>query len=254
MYHLGKSLYLWATSKEGKALYPYQPPSLSLNDANLNPQNPEYSILLLGLDNAGKTTLLSSIKSLYSSAPAPQKATVPTVGQNVSTIDLPDMYLKIWDVGGQTALRKMWTSYYPVCHAIVFVVDGCDVGDDDYVPFTPQTLTTAGPQHLPQEDPTEVGRLEECRRTLEEVLSHPSTASVPLLVLANKQDREDCVETVRIKEGLVRKVFEGERGGGVRDSRVLPISALKGTGVREAVEWLRTRVKWNREGREPVMR
>ena len=73
-------------------------------------------------------------------------------------------------------------------------------------------------------------------------------------MLANKQDREDCVETVRIKEGLVRRVFETEAGGGVRDSRVLPISALRGDGVREAVEWVRTRVRWNREGRPPGMR
>lgn len=215
MYHLAKSVYFWATSKE------------------------EYSILLLGLDNAGKTTLLSTIKSLYNDHPAPAKPTVPTVGQNVATVSLDDMYLKIWDVGGQHALRSMWTSYYSVCHAIVFVVDGCDIGDD-----RGGGGEGAGP----------VGRLEECRRTLESVLSHPSTASIPLLVLANKQDREDCVETVRIKEGLVRRVFEGERGGGVRDSRVLPVSALKGEGVREAVEWVRSRVRWNKEGRGPVMR
>jgi ADP-ribosylation factor related protein 1 len=59
---------------------------------------------------------------------------------------------------------------------------------------------------------------------------------------------------VRIKEGLVKKVFEGEKGGSIRDSRVLPVSALEGTGVREAVEWVRSRVKWNKEGRPPVMR
>ena len=75
-----------------------------------------------------------------------------------------------------------------------------------------------------------------------------------MLVLANKQDREDCLEVVKIKEGLVRKVFEGENGGGVRDSRVLPVSALNGVGVKEAVEWLVSRVKWNREARPPVMR
>ena len=98
------------------------------------------------------------------------------------------------------------------------------------------------------------GRLEECRLVLESVLASSDAHGVPVLVLANKQDREDCVETVRIKEGLVRPVFEGERGGGVRDSRVLPCSALTGTGVREAVEWVRSRVKWNREGRPPVMR
>lgn len=89
---------------------------------------------------------------------------------------------------------------------------------------------------------------------LEDVLQHSETEGVPLLVLANKQDREDCVEVVRIKEGLVKKVFEGEKGSSIRDSRVLPVSALHGTGVREAVEWMRSRVKWNKEGRPPVMR
>lgn len=152
----------------------------------------------------------------------------------------------------------MWTSYYSVCHAIVFVVDGCDIGDDASS-SAPSSLDRLQKTHVSgstgeEEEGQIVGRLEECRRTLESVLSHPSTASIPLLVLANKQDREDCVETVRIKEGLVRRVFEGERGGGVRDSRVLPVSALKGEGVREAVEWVRSRVRWNKEGRGPVMR
>jgi len=62
------------------------------------------------------------------------------------------------------------------------------------------------------------------------------------------------VETVRIKEGLVRRVFEGDKGGGMRDSRVLPVSALTGTGVKEAVEWICSRVRWNKEQRPPVMR
>ena len=75
-----------------------------------------------------------------------------------------------------------------------------------------------------------------------------------MLVLANKQDREDALEVVRIKEGFVRPVFEGEKGSLVRDSRVLPISALKGTGVNEAVGWIRSRVLWNKNGRPPIMR
>ncbi|KAH0541852.1 hypothetical protein GP486_008686 [Trichoglossum hirsutum] len=202
----------------------------------------EYSILLLGLDNAGKTTLLEQIKSIYlPSAAMPSGKTVPTVGQNVSTITLPDMYLKIWDVGGQHSLRRLWQSYYSSCHAIVFVIDSTDVGDADI-------------EKLSRGEASDGGRLDECRLVLEDVIQHSETEGVPLLVLANKQDREDCVEVVRVKEGLVRKVFEGEKGGGVRDSRVLPLSALTGTGVREAVEWLRSRVKWNKETRPPVMR
>ena len=61
---------------------------------------------------------------------------------------------------------------------------------------------------------------------LEAGLQSADTSGVSVLVLANKQDREDCVKTVRIKEGLVRRVFEGERGG-VRDNRVLPISVIE---------------------------
>ncbi|RAH79800.1 P-loop containing nucleoside triphosphate hydrolase protein [Aspergillus japonicus CBS 114.51] len=283
MYHLAKSLYMYATSKE------------------------EYSVLLLGLDNAGKTTLLSQIKALYqppradgslptSLLPASIGKTVPTVGQNVATISLPDMYLKIWDVGGQISMRNLWQSYYTSCHAIIFVVDSADVGQDPDITRLPQRRRASGgvaadadktaaadaEQQDEDEDededgadlgatsPTQItftaenvginapgsdfGRLDECRRVLESVLKHADVAGVPILVLANKQDREDSVEVVRIKEGFVRKVFEGESGAGVRDSRVLPVSALMGSGVQEAVEWVQSRVKWNKEGRPPVMR
>lgn len=117
---------------------------------------------------------------------------------------------------------------------------------------TPSTTMAQQSQQLQQ--PYHVGRLDECRLVLEDVLQHSDAEGVPLLVLANKQDREDCIEVVRIKEGLVRKVFEGDKGAALRDSRVLPVSALTGTGVREAVEWLCSRVKWNKEARPPVMR
>ncbi|KAK2750052.1 ADP-ribosylation factor protein 3 [Onygenales sp. PD_40] len=247
MYHLAKSIYLYATSKE------------------------EYSVLLLGLDNAGKTTLLNQIKALFLPSdpnnPAQQFTgkTVPTVGQNVATIPLPDMYLKIWDIGGQISMRGLWQSYYSSCHAIIFVVDSADVGEDADVSRLGHKGSIAstngnGPSGSITEpisaiDPrSEFGRLDECREVLESVLQSAETVGVPILVLANKQDREDCVEVVRIKEGFVRKVFEGEEGGGVRDSRVLPVSALMGSGVKEAVEWVRSRVKWNKEGRPPVMR
>jgi len=284
MYHLVKSIYLHATSQ------------------------PEYSILLLGLDGAGKTTLHNQIKALYgapsstafssnpnkqatlapssslsrkpskpfapsfssltstssfephrrsssdpssspSSDPVPGASssagtTVPTVGQNVSTITLPDSYLKIWDVGGQHALRGLWQGYYARCHAVVFVLDSSDVGDGE---LTPQGLHVATAESL--------GRLEEAALVLESILQDADADGVPLLVLANKQDREDCVELVRIKEGFVRRVVEGRTGGhGVRDSRVLACSALTGKGVREAVEWVASRVKWNREARPGVMR
>jgi ADP-ribosylation factor related protein 1 len=245
MYHLAKSLYLQMTSKEG--ICPSFPPLF-------NPlTSPEFSILLLGLDNAGKTTLLSQIKSLYlPHHPSPSQKTVPTVGQNVATLEFPDMYLKVWDIGGQQGLRGLWTSYYASCHAIVFIVDSTDIGSglDDDAEGDGGDLASKTRSNSTEHE----GRLDECKKVLEAVLSHEDTSGVPLLVLANKQDREDCVEVVRIKEGLVKGVFEGEGGGGIRDSRVLPCSALTGAGVEEAVEWIRKRVVWCREQRPGVMR
>ncbi|PSN75025.1 P-loop containing nucleoside triphosphate hydrolase protein [Corynespora cassiicola Philippines] len=249
MYHLFKSIYLHATSKE------------------------EYSILLLGLDNAGKTTLLEQIKAHYGTS-HPNLKTVPTVGQNVATVALPPpnppIYLKIWDVGGQHSLRGLWTSYYSSCHAIVFVIDSSDVGDASLADLAQQALEEGGGGGGGGSGSAEggggaagagtarndydTGRLDECRLVLESVLQNEDAEGVPILVLANKQDREDCVEVVRIKEGFVRKVFEGGKGANVRDSRVLPCSALTGTGVQEAVEWLCSRVRWNKEARPPVMR
>ncbi|KAE8151722.1 P-loop containing nucleoside triphosphate hydrolase protein [Aspergillus avenaceus] len=249
MYHLAKSLYMYATSKE------------------------EYSVLLLGLDNAGKTTLLSQIKALYQprpdGAPAPNPGkTVPTVGQNVATINLPEMYLKIWDVGGQLTMRNLWQSYYSSCHAIIFLVDSTDVGQDPDITRLPSNRRSSAGSNPTANSAdafteemvgvnapgSDFGRLPECREVLESVLKHADVAGVPILVLANKQDREDSVEVVRIKEGFVRKVFESEAGSAMRDSRVLPVSALLGSGVQEAVEWVQTRVKWNKEGRPPVMK
>lgn len=172
---------------------------------------------------------------------------MPTVGQNTITLALPPpnppIYLKLWDVGGQHSLRGLWQSYYKSAHAIVFVVDSSDVGN--------ATLSDMADGGGVGDDG---GRLDECRLVLESILGNEETAGVPILVLANKQDREDCVEVVRIKEGFVRRVFEGEKGGNVRDSRVLPCSALTGTGVQEAVEWLCSRMMGNKESRPPVMR
>ncbi|KAI5288326.1 ADP-ribosylation factor protein 3 [Ascosphaera aggregata] len=278
MYHFIKSLYRYATSKEG-------------------------------LDNAGKTTLLNQIKALFQTQvndstenqPNPDAGnTVPTIGQNVATITLPDMYVKIWDIGGQMTMRRIWQSYYSSCHAIIFVVDSSDVGEDadlsrlesrrpsiaSSIRTRNLSLTTSvasasasaaadgddgDAMDRKSQDNASInlnginrlttieargsfGRLDECAAVLESVLQNSETAGVPILVLANKQDREDSVEVVRIKEGFVRKVFEGQQGEHIRDSRVLPVSALMGTGVREAVEWVRTRMQWNKELRPPVMR
>ena len=170
-------------------------------------------------------------------------------------------------MGGQHALRNLWTRFYSSCHAIVFAIDSSDLGDGERSALQVDSSSSnptdknndnnaksVGTTPDDRGDHTLMGRLAECKLVLESVLASFSIMGVPILVLANKQDREDCVEIVRITQGLVRPVFEGEKGGGVRDSRVIPVSALKGTVVSEVVERIRSRVKWNQEGRPPMMR
>ncbi|KAK9459666.1 ADP-ribosylation factor family-domain-containing protein [Lipomyces oligophaga] len=182
----------------------------------------EYSVLILGLDNAGKTTLLEKLKSIYGSGKEvnPDKI-VPTVGQNVGHIRINSINLKLWDVGGQDMLRTLWKEYYAEAHAIVFVVDS-----------------------------TDRARIEECRHTLQTVITDEDTEGIPVLMLANKQDRDDSLEVEDIKE-IFNRIAENL---GARDSRVLPISALKGTGVTEAADWLTVRLARNRQYRPPDKR
>lgn len=118
-------------------------------------------------------------------------------------------------------LRQLWKEYYAECHAIVFVVDS-----------------------------TDRARIEECRDTLQTVVAHEDTEGIPVLMLANKQDRDDSLEVEDIKE-IFNKIAESL---GARDSRVLPISALKGTGVTEAADWLTTRLLRNKQYRPPDKR
>ena len=72
-------------------------------------------ILLVGLENAGKTSLLIQYKENQFSA------TVPTVGLNVEQIAYRTYMLTMWDVGGQAT--KLWKHYFDHIDAIVFVVD-----------------------------------------------------------------------------------------------------------------------------------
>ncbi|CAR23546.1 Arf family GTPase ARL3 [Lachancea thermotolerans CBS 6340] len=185
--------------------------------ANWN-RREQYSILILGLDNAGKTTFLEMLKKEYSKgSKSPEKIT-PTVGQNVATIPVNNCLLKFWDVGGQETLRSLWPEYYAQAHGIIFVIDSADRE-----------------------------RLEECCRTLKTVVTDEEVEGIPVLMLANKQDREDRMEVQDIKE-VFNKIAEHL---GARDSRVLPISALNKEGVKEAAEWILVRLRRNKANKPP---
>jgi len=78
----------------------------------------EKRILLLGLDNAGKTSILYQMRDNQF------KNTVPTVGLNIETITYKRYSMTLWDVGGQAT--KLWKHYFDHIDAVIFVVDSTD--------------------------------------------------------------------------------------------------------------------------------
>ena len=86
----------------------------------LKKNDKEAKILVLGLDSAGKTTLL---KLLSSENP---ENTTPTQGFNVKSIVRDSFKLNVWDIGGQAEIRKYWENYYDNVDGLIFVIDSSD--------------------------------------------------------------------------------------------------------------------------------
>ena len=91
-------------------------------------------ILMIGLDNAGKTTVLYKLKL------GEVVTTIPTIGFNVETVVYKNLKFQVWDLGGQTSIRPYWRCYYTNTDAIIYVVDSAD---RDRVGISKQELVTA---------------------------------------------------------------------------------------------------------------
>ena len=73
-------------------------------------------ILMIGLDNAGKTTVLYKLKL------GEVVTTLPTIGFNVETVNYNNISFTVWDVGGQTKIRALWQHYFQV-HILNYDID-----------------------------------------------------------------------------------------------------------------------------------
>jgi len=116
-------------------------------------KNEEFRILVLGLDNAGKTTILKQL------AGEDIVHIMPTQGFNIKSVNKDGFKLNLWDIGGQRAIRSYWKNYYANTNAIVFVIDS-----------------------------TDKNRVEESGFELATMLHEKELMGVPVLILANKQD------------------------------------------------------------------
>lgn len=124
-------------------------------------------ILMVGLDAAGKTTILYKLK-LGEVIP-----TIPTIGFNVETVEYKNVSFAVWDVGGQDKIRMLWRHYLENTQGLIFVVDS-----------------------------TDRVRLEEARTELRNVVLQDELRNAVVLVLANKQDLPNAITVGEIVERL----------------------------------------------------
>lgn len=161
-------------------------------------------IVMLGLDSAGKTTVLYRLKFNEF------VNTVPTIGFNTERIRLGGagasrgISCHFWDVGGQEKLRPLWKPYSRCTDGIVYVVDSVDAE-----------------------------RLEEARTELHKITRFAENQGTPLLVIANKQDLPRALDVGEIE----RQLALGELSPST-PYHVQPACAIIGEGLDEGMDKL----------------
>lgn len=124
-------------------------------------------LLVLGLDNSGKTTVVKSIMG------QDVNETSPTLGFTINTLKHGDYTINMWDIGGQTTIRSYWRNYFEQTDGVVWVVDSSDKL-----------------------------RLQDCKEELHNLLKQDKLAGSTLLVLCNKQDIEGALTPNQIRDVL----------------------------------------------------
>ena len=127
----------------------------------------EARILMLGLDAAGKTTILYKLKLNE------VVNTIPTIGFNVEQFEYKNVQFNAWDVGGQWQLRRLWSHYFHGSQALIFVVDSADRD-----------------------------RIDEAAETFKRLLDDEELKDAIVMVYANKQDMPNAMTTPEITDRL----------------------------------------------------
>nr|XP_033793038.1 ADP-ribosylation factor-like [Geotrypetes seraphini] len=166
-------------------------------------------ILLLGLDAAGKTTIIYKLKLNET------VTTIPTIGFNVETVQpMKNVTFTVWDVGGQKKIRILWKHYFINTDGLVFVVDSSDSE-----------------------------RFSEAKEELEAILEDVEMKGVPFVILANKQDLPGARRPQELVEELELRKQRGH------EWHVQGCCATSGEGLVEGLEKLSELVRQRKKTR-----
>jgi len=164
----------------------------------------EMRILMVGLDAAGKTTILYKLKL------GEVVTTIPTIGFNVETVEYKNISFTVWDVGGQDKIRPLWRHYYQNTQGIIFVVDSNDR------------------DRIDESNSSEHSAKEELHR----MLAEDELRDAILLVFCNKQDLPNAMSVAEVTERLGLNQIRN------RQWYIQATCATTGDGLYEGLDWL----------------
>jgi len=187
----------------------------------------EMRLLMLGLDAAGKTTILYKLKL------GQDVTTIPTVGFNVETVTYKNVKFNVWDVGGQDKIRPLWRHYFSGESTPTNLAIRC--------PASPPSLTRAPPAGTQGLifviDSADRNRIEEARQELHRIINDREMKDSLLLVFANKQDLKEAMKPQEVTEALQLARLKDKVW------YVVPSCATTGEGLLEGLAWLSNNVK-----------
>ena len=162
----------------------------------------ELRVLFLGLDNAGKTTIL---KRLLNHTQDSIESVSPTLGFSINTFTHAGYTLNVWDVGGQRSLRPYWKNYFERTDCLVWVVDSCDRA-----------------------------RIDDCRTELNALLGQERLAGATVLIFANKQDLAGAMGVDQIRSALG---LDQHNLASTHAWKIQPCSAYTGLNLVAGLDW-----------------
>lgn len=170
--------------------------------------NKNAKIVFLGLDNAGKTTLLHLLKNNHITQH------VPTLHPTMEELAVGNMKFQTYDLGGHRQARKIWRDYFPDIDAVVYLVDSADRE-----------------------------RLMESKAELESLLTDNELSKIPFLILGNKIDKPGAPSEDEFRQILgVSHLCPYDKSSpvapGVRPVQVYMCSLRKRQGYGEGFKWL----------------